>query len=229
MSNRGPGQQVCTVFWDRRKDKFSLGQWLKGRIYEDRCDISPDGRHFIYFALNGRWASESRGSWTAVSRVPYLKALAFYPAGTTYGGGGLFLGKTEYWASVDLQAGYRESQEVTRVGEMPPLRASHSIQEIRLLNGGWIHRGRHRFERPLIHGWTLRQTLESRRTRVELARGEIATVQPGWEWADYEPERLLWAAQGALWAAHLTSGGLGKPRVLHDFNGMRFERITAPY
>ena len=47
---RGPAKQVCTVLWNRRTDEFTLGQWLKGRIYEDRCDLSPDGRYFIYFA-----------------------------------------------------------------------------------------------------------------------------------------------------------------------------------
>ena len=35
---RGPAKQVCTVLWNRRTDEFTLGQWLRGRIYEDRCD-----------------------------------------------------------------------------------------------------------------------------------------------------------------------------------------------
>jgi cytochrome bd-type quinol oxidase subunit 2 len=30
-----------------------VGQWLKGRIYERRSDLSPDGKHLIYFAMNG--------------------------------------------------------------------------------------------------------------------------------------------------------------------------------
>src|SRR5436305_9766331 len=72
---RGPSKSVCTVLWNRERDTFKLGQWMRGRIYERRSDLSPDGRHLIYFAMNGRWQSETKGSWTAISRVPYLKAM----------------------------------------------------------------------------------------------------------------------------------------------------------
>src|SRR5436190_13778779 len=85
------------MLWDRRRDTCRVGQWLKGRIYERLSDLSPDGKHFLYFALNGKWQSESRGSWTAISRAPYLKALAFFPAGDTWGGGGLFTTAHSYW------------------------------------------------------------------------------------------------------------------------------------
>src|SRR5947209_589019 len=94
---RGPSKQVCTLLWDRTCDRFRVGQWLKGRIYERRSDLSPDGKHLLYFALNGKWQSESRGSWTAISRAPYLKAAAFFPAGDTWGGGGLFTTAHSYW------------------------------------------------------------------------------------------------------------------------------------
>ena len=50
---RGPSKHVCVIGWDRSRDTFEEGQWLKGRIYERRCDLSPDGRHLIYFAMNG--------------------------------------------------------------------------------------------------------------------------------------------------------------------------------
>lgn len=78
---RGPSKAVCTMLWDRGRDEFKLGQWLRGRIYERRCDLSPDGKHFIYFAMNGKWDGPVKGSWTAISRAPYLKALALWPWG----------------------------------------------------------------------------------------------------------------------------------------------------
>jgi hypothetical protein len=31
---RGPANAVCTVGWNRETDKFELGQWLRGRIYD---------------------------------------------------------------------------------------------------------------------------------------------------------------------------------------------------
>ena len=61
---RSPSKSVCMMLWDRRNDTFKLGQWLRGRIYERRCDLSPDGKHFIYFAMNGKWSGPMKGSWT---------------------------------------------------------------------------------------------------------------------------------------------------------------------
>src|SRR6185295_14189761 len=87
---RGPSKTVCTISWDRQMDTFRLGQCMRGRIYERRSDLSPDGKHMIYFAMNGRWHSAAKGAWTAVSKAPYLKAVALYPKGDCWNGGGLF-------------------------------------------------------------------------------------------------------------------------------------------
>src|SRR3954469_17262682 len=84
---RGPSQSVCTVLWDRKTDEFTLGQWMRGRIYERRCDLSPDGRHLVYFAMNGRWDAETKGAWTGVSRAPYLKAITLLAKGDCWNGG----------------------------------------------------------------------------------------------------------------------------------------------
>jgi len=85
---RGPSKHVATFLWDRCDDSIQPGQWLKGRIYERRSDISPDGKYMIYFAMNGKWSSETRGSWTAISETPYLKALVpFLQKETAWGGG----------------------------------------------------------------------------------------------------------------------------------------------
>ncbi len=69
-------------------DKIEPGQWLKGRIYERRCDLSPDGDLLIYFAA--KWNTPLQ-TWTAVSRTPYLTALALWPKGDAWGGGGVFM------------------------------------------------------------------------------------------------------------------------------------------
>src|SRR5437660_3721095 len=91
---RGPAGQVCSLLWNRDTDKFELGQWLRGRIYERRADLSPDGKHLIYFAMNGKWSSETKGSWTAMSRAPWLKAEVLYVKGTTCTGVGRFTSNT---------------------------------------------------------------------------------------------------------------------------------------
>ena len=51
---RGPSGQVCTLGWDLETDTFTMGQWQKGRIYEYRSDLSPDGSLMIYFATDFR-------------------------------------------------------------------------------------------------------------------------------------------------------------------------------
>jgi hypothetical protein len=85
---RGPSGQVLLLGWDTSKDTFESGQWLKARIYERRCDLSPKGDLLLYFAANYR---KPHYSWTAISRPPFLTALALWPKGDGWGGGGHFL------------------------------------------------------------------------------------------------------------------------------------------
>ena len=60
---------------------------FKGRIYERRCDLSPDGQLLGYFAAD---RLSGFGTWTAVSRPPFLTALALWPKGDAWGGGAFF-------------------------------------------------------------------------------------------------------------------------------------------
>jgi len=85
---RGPSDKILLIGWDTAKDSFQPGQWLKGRIYERRCDLSPDGSLLLYFATSYR---KPLYSWTAISRPPFLKALALWPKGDCWGGGGQFV------------------------------------------------------------------------------------------------------------------------------------------
>jgi hypothetical protein len=86
---RGPSRHVALIAWNTHHDTFEVGQWFKGRIYEHRCDLSPKGEWFIYFAASWK-KRHAPGSWTAVSRPPWLSALALWPKGDAWGGGGLF-------------------------------------------------------------------------------------------------------------------------------------------
>src|SRR5687768_15419495 len=140
---RGPSKSVCSIRWDRRRDRFEVGQWLRGRIYERRADLSPDGRYMIYFAMNGRWRESSKGSWTAIARAPYLKALVMLPKGDCWHGGGLFTGNRSYW----LNDGYghatmRDSAEVTRDREFRPSEyfggECPGVYYPRLMRDGWL-------------------------------------------------------------------------------------------
>lgn len=88
---RGPSDRVLLIGWNTETDTFEIGQWLHGRIYERRCDLSPEGDLLIYFAANYR---PPLRSWTAISRPPFLTALALWPKGDGWGGGGHFLSRS---------------------------------------------------------------------------------------------------------------------------------------
>ncbi|MDD2893003.1 MAG: hypothetical protein PHF20_03645 [Halothiobacillaceae bacterium] len=88
---RGPTEWYHLISWDTSNDTFEHGAWFRGRIHEDQCDLSHDGELFLYFAFKGYWRDSAyKGSWTAVSRAPWLYALTLWPGGGSYGGGGCF-------------------------------------------------------------------------------------------------------------------------------------------
>jgi hypothetical protein len=85
---RGPSRQVQLINWNLKNDSFTPGQWLKARVYERRCDLSPGGTLLIYFAATYK---EPLRSWTAVSKPPWFTALALWPKGDGWNGGGRFI------------------------------------------------------------------------------------------------------------------------------------------
>ena len=94
---RGPSAWYHLIQWQTQRDAFTRGAWFKGRIYEDKCDLSPDGGLFLYFVHKegAQDQPDVTHAWTAISRPPWLHALALWPQGTTYGGGGYFVGNRE--------------------------------------------------------------------------------------------------------------------------------------
>ena len=87
---RGPPQRWRLTLWNTKQDHFEGGQWFRGRIYPEKCDVSPNGKLFIYFAGKFR-PRDIAWTWTAVSRPPYLTALALWPIGQPWGGHGVFV------------------------------------------------------------------------------------------------------------------------------------------
>jgi hypothetical protein len=85
---RGPSTHVLLALWHTDTDRVEEGQWLKGRIYERRADLSPDGTKLLYFAAQFR--RREMPTWTAISSPPWLTALVLWPKDGTYGGAGLW-------------------------------------------------------------------------------------------------------------------------------------------
>jgi hypothetical protein len=247
---RGPSRAVASLRWDRRTDEFTLGQWVRARVYERRADLSPDGRYLIYFAMDGRWKSATRGSWTAVSEAPYLKALVLLGKGDAWHGGGLFTDRRTYW----LNDGYGheplvESSEVRRDSEYEPPGSYGgeclNVYYNRLQRDGWTlsdptARGAMTvFERPLARGWVLRKRAFAGAPGVghgcywdehDLVAPDGAVQPcPTWEWADRDGNDVVYAESGCLYRLRLERRGPAEPRRLHDFNQMTFTQVAAPY
>jgi hypothetical protein len=138
---RGPSNRVLLIRWDLERDTFEFGQWLRGRIYERRCDLSPEGDLLLYFAAN--WYKPFQ-SWSAVSRPPYLTALALWPKGDGWGGGGQFSARD------DIQLNHRSNEmaladgfslpkwlHVGQFGDRPGWGEDDPVLAKRLRRDGW--------------------------------------------------------------------------------------------
>ena len=252
MLRRGPSKSVCSVLWNRKTDEFKLGQWLRGRIYERRSDISPDGRLLIYFAMNGHWESETKGSWTAISKTPWLKSIVLLGKGDCWHGGGLFTSDRKYW----LNDGYghrvlQSSSTVHRDEKYHPKEnyggECLGVYFIRLQRDGWemkptVSDSEYTvFEKPLSHGWLLRKYAHAEVgappgkgcywDEHELEHSETGNLIAGvqWEWADVDGKKLVWAEAGCLFRATIKRNGIGESKLLYDFNHMEFKALAAPY
>lgn len=120
---RGPSQWYHIISWDTHRDQFTHGAWIKGRIYEQNCDLSPNGQLFVYFVMQGsRSSTEFTHAWTAVSRPPWLHALAVWPQGMTWGGGGRFVDD----AHITLRTNWPDP--------FRPLGFTHRLQSLKIVD-----------------------------------------------------------------------------------------------
>lgn len=254
---RGPSKRVAAFSWDRRTDEVALGQWLKGRIYERRADLSPDGRHLIYFAFNGKGKSDAGNSWTAISRAPYLKALDLYKNIGCWEGGGLFLGNERYWFNnryfdPNLDTLRHESGLQRDDAWRPAQRFGAECTGVyypRLMRDGWrllehaeagAWNSSTLFEKPLTNGWILRK-YATEQTDPPPGKGcywdmhelrheaTLASIPcPDWEWAEWDRGALVWAEHGKLYRSKLHTDGV-RPELIHDFTDYPFTPVKAPY
>lgn len=84
---RGLSEWTRLLLWDTRSDIVEAGSWFHGQIAGECCSISPDGKLFAYLAAKhqGNRGEENCDSWTAISRPPWLTAIAFWPQIGTQG------------------------------------------------------------------------------------------------------------------------------------------------
>lgn len=228
---RGPSHMVSTLLWNRDANTFTLGQWLTGRLYEHHCDLSPDGRHMIYFAGDGT------RRWTALSRAPWLTPLMHVPHDSASEGGGAFTEAGALWLSgiSDRPAGFPDGLAAAADDFHAGDRYVHQM-----IARGWRHQEGQGHEAvlqkqltPTLHlGLSFSVDAQERGVTSHtytLQRGAARQPQPAWEWADKWGESLQFAIKGALFQADFLGDKLGPARRLRDFNGMKYKPRRAPY
>ncbi|MBS1827796.1 MAG: hypothetical protein JST93_20975 [Acidobacteria bacterium] len=96
---RGPSSWWRLLEWSLNPPQLIPGAWFRGSLYPRRCDLSPNGRLLGYFALKA-----GRPGWPmtyfAVSKVPWLEALAAWKTAGTWTGGCHFAAN----GALDIQA-----------------------------------------------------------------------------------------------------------------------------
>lgn len=248
---RGPSKRVELVRWDTRADTFERGHWFHGRIYERRADLSPDGELLVYFAskISRRTLADAEGysyAWTAVSRPPWLTALALWPRGDCWHGGGVWLGPRRLLLNHRPEVAILHPEHRPRGLQVEPNPAAQGeddpIFSRRLARDGWellrewevewmrealgfvTHAPELRARRHpggLPYRVTLERRLDGLKYRetfgVEGPAGPVPLPPGRIDWVDWDHRgRLVVLHSGGVRAAEVAMGGVGEPRTLID-------------
>lgn len=187
---RGPSAWCALGRWDVATDTYEPGSWLRGTIYPQRCDLSPDGRWLVAFVLkqSADWAAG--GAYVAISRPPWLTALAAWGIGSTWTSGLHFLAEPGTWPEVEPD-----------VGDPAPVRERYGL--------AWTGAGSFAVERR--RGWAETASTPTRRpddmwdqdrdVEIEKAspsRPDVVLHVRGWHAAfrSFEPNRF---GESAYW------------------------------
>ena len=203
---RGPTKQCRMILWHRDTDRFEDGQWIKQKVYPERCHLSPDGAHFMFFALDGHWSARTGGTYNAISLPPYWTALALFPVGDTWTMGGAFVDNVHYHVpgGSDI-VGRAEGLHRVELGA-PGKGCSTGI---RLMSGA-------------------RAPLDRATTRRLL---EAPEPQKPWDYLPWmrgsdHPELAHYTTQDGKLFRRKADGALD---LIRDFTDMAFEPVRAPY
>lgn len=244
------------ILWHTDTDWFETGQWFHGSFYPQVCDLSPDGSLFLYFVtkyqIEGHANPAYTHKWTAISKPPYLTALALWPAGQDFRmklGGGLFLDNRTVWLWHHDMVPHPDHlpNGLTIIShsdlEEPP--APHTLPAAR----GWVERSAGRWRRQgedwLVAAPTIREKRQPHalRSLVESIHdrwGEVrrySVYDPGQDrllplsdatWADWDQQgRLVFAKGGKVFAATVGEAAI-EATLLADFNPQQPTEVAPP-
>lgn len=258
---RGPSKWVQLIKWDTSTDTFEAGQWFNGRIYERRSDLSPDGSLLIYFAqkITARSLEDTdyTYAWTAISRPPFLTALALWPKGDCWHGGGLFKDAKTVLLNHKPQVAKPHEKHKARGLRVIPNRNAHGeddpIFSQRLDRDGWQlkielqieNRGYPRLFHTIqpevrkktnpnhTHAIRLTRSIEcveySERFALCSLNPPVVSQIDRASWVDWDQRgRLVFARDGKIFAASISPGCHLAEEQLADLNPSRPEVVPPP-
>jgi hypothetical protein len=215
---RGPSDWSQVNRWDPEAGTFEPGSWIHANIYPQRCDLSPDGQWFAYFTLRTRATWSAGPTYIAISRLPWLSALAAWGTCGTWSSGVHFVDNPRTWevgepAEGDiepLRRRFRLGLELTRprafaverrrgwseTAETPPYDRELDLWDDRRAPGVTM-------EKP-------RPGSDQGRLTVRGSYAAFRSGQPSWAQIEYtvaEPGRHL-PLEGVQWADWDRSGRL---------------------
>jgi hypothetical protein len=231
---RGPSEWSQVNRWDPETGTFERGSWIHANLYPQRCDLSPDGQWFAYFTLRQRSSWAAGPSYIAISRLPWLTALAAWGTCGTWTCGVHFVERHRTWevgppAEGDiepLRERYRLGLELTR----PPVFA---VERRR----GWTESADSPPYDPDQDPWDIRRA--PRLTMEKLRPGSVGTTltlagwyaayrsgQPSWSEVRYaiDEASARRSLDGVQWADWDRSG-----RLLVATTSGRLEVREAPF
>ncbi len=82
-----------TLNYKDQKETLEAGSGFYGKFYPNRCDISKDAKHFLYFAMGKSQKKYDKKlyCWTAICTPPKLTANILFEHDDIWGGGGRFI------------------------------------------------------------------------------------------------------------------------------------------
>ncbi|MGH2690503.1 MAG: hypothetical protein ACRDKW_17100 [Actinomycetota bacterium] len=129
---RGPSAWCHTGRWELEPPAYEPGSWVHGTLYPQRCDLSPDGRWLAYFLHKPAAAWAPGGTYLAISRLPWLRALVAWGTGGTWTGGIHFVADTGAWELPEPDAGDAwDQQRSGRIVMQKPRPAGDPLLEVR--------------------------------------------------------------------------------------------------
>lgn len=208
---RGPSRSCQMLTWNLESDEVTPGQWIYGKVFVRRCDLSPDGQ-LLVAAISNYAASRTEAAalefglpnyatsfWTAVSRPPYFTALALWFLGPSYNGGGMWIdnrtlgfNNQPYADDVakPMPRGFRRVDLNLGPGE------DRGIWNRLLTTRGWLGEKTSMFKKSELSTGTILKPFSG-----GMIRYRETTVRSQWLWKDRETWELLDADNRVVWSS----------------------------